>query len=327
MLDGVNTSFDGVTTYALGSDGTLVYSRRLERAAPMVRLDRSGNAVGTLGDAFDGVTHGPPRFSPDGAFVAVCRHPVGGSDQVVIHDLRRGATTTLGGGGDSRFPVWTPDGTRLAFASTRNGTFDIFEVAGNLGGAPRPLLTREGDQVAWSWTPDGKVLAFMERAAGAGTLDIWVLPRDGEPSPLLANRAFSEVSLAFSLDGRFLAYASDESGRFEVYVQAYPTTDGRITVSTGGGRSPAWARDGLYYTDLDGRTIFFMSFSGAAGLPEDATPQPIMRLPGGRDGEDRWGVSPDGQAFVVLQDYRSPPGSLELVLNWFEELTRLVPTR
>lgn len=72
----------------------------------------------------------------------MCRHPVGGIDQVVIHDLRRGTVTPLGGAGDSRYPLWTPDGTRLTFASTRAGTWDIFEVALTGGSEPQPLLVR-----------------------------------------------------------------------------------------------------------------------------------------------------------------------------------------
>jgi hypothetical protein len=273
VLDGVNSLVSGLTRYGSSLDGMLVYSRRLERAAPIVRLDRSAGAIGTIGEAFDGINHGPPRLSPDGAFLAVCRHPVGGSDQVVIYDLRRGGSIAIGGGGDSRSPLWTPDGTRLTFTSTRGGTNDIYEVAVNQGAEPRPVFVGEGDQVPQSWTPDGQVLAFIQGQRTSA--DIWVLPRGGTPSPLLANPAFAETDPSFSLDGRFLAYASNESGRFEVYVQAYPQTGGRITVSTAGGQFPVWARDGLYYENLEG-TLFFVPLSRSGGLRQDATPQRIM---------------------------------------------------
>jgi len=240
--------------------------------------------------------------------------------------LRRGRTMSVGGTGDSRYPVWTKDGTRLAFMSTRNGTRDIFEVAPGRPGDPQPLLVRPGDQIPGSWTPDGGTLAYTEVGPSPGVLDIWLLPRDGDPSPLLANPAFSESGPAFSLDGTLLAYTSNESGQPEVYVQAYPSGGSHAVVSSGGGRRPAWARDGLYYEDLNGR-VFFMPFAeGGAQLAED-TPQRLMETMETRVSGDAatWGVSSDGQTFFAFQDLIAPPGSLELVLNWHEELKRLVP--
>jgi hypothetical protein len=319
VLEGVSGTQAASTAYAVSADGTLVYTRRLERAAPLELLDRSGARIRTLGEAFDGVYHAPPRFSADGAFVAVCRHPVGGGDQLTIYDLRRGGSVTAGGG-DSRNPVWSPDGQRVSFMSNRKGTPDLFEVAADRSSEPQALLVREGPQVPWSWTPDGQVLAFTEGTLN--TSDIWVLPRGGKPSPVLANPAYSEGEPAFSLDGKYLAYSSTESGRSEVYVQGYPKADRRIAVSTNGGSGPQWARDGLYFQDLEG-TIFFVPLSGSAGVGENPTPQRIMSSPSSGETLSEWDVSHDGRSFVTLRNYAPPAGSFELVLNWFAELKRL----
>jgi len=109
VLDGVNIRLDGYGLFDLAGDGTLIYRRRTDNASPLVEVDRNGRTVRLIGEGFRGAHHGPLRFSPDGGSVAVCRHPVGGIDQVVIHDLRRGTVTPLGGAGDSRSPVWTLD--------------------------------------------------------------------------------------------------------------------------------------------------------------------------------------------------------------------------
>jgi Tol biopolymer transport system component len=325
VLEGVNGTLTGEGSFAVSGDGMLVYSRRVERAGPLAVWARSGTAVDTLGESFPGVHHGPPRFSPSGQVVAICRHPTGGGDQIVIHDLRRRGAILVARTGDSRFPVWTPDGTRLTFTSTRKGTGDIFEVSLSSGGAePQPLLVREGDQIPWSWTPDGEVLAFTEGTPANN--DIWLLPRNGDPRPLLANQNVNENFPAFSLDGKFLAYVSNESGRPEVYVQTYPRADRRIQVSTGGGVSPIWARDGIYFHALDGTGIFHMPFETGSRLSDGVTLQRIANLGVGVRGfESGFDVSRDGQTFVTLADDESPRGSLELIVNWTEELKRLVP--
>jgi serine/threonine protein kinase len=319
VVSGVASLLTGMASFAVADDGALVYFRRFEHALPMNLLDRSGAVVGSVGQAFDGVRHVPFAFSPDGRFLAVTRHPVFREDEVVVYDLERAEDigVGLGGAGDSRFPVWTPDGTRLTFGSTRNGNRDIFEVPADLHTAPAALLVREGDQTPLSWTPDGQTLAFEEFPLGSG--DIWLLPRDGTPVPLLADPTLNENSATFSPDGRWLAYVSNETGRGEVYVQGYPFAGTRKRISAGGGGSPIWARDGLYYGS--GSDVYFVAIAPGADLPVRVTPQRLMR--------DAVAVSPDGQRFVGLQEQESESGSvgsLSLVVNWFEELKRLVPT-
>ena len=323
VLDGVSSPLNGYGVFDLAGDGTLIYRRRTDNASPLVEVDRNGRTVRLIGEGFRGAHHGPLRFSPDGGSVAVCRHPVGGIDQVVIHDLRRGTVTPLGGPGDSRNPVWTPDGTRLTFGSTRAGTRDIFEVALTGGAEPQPLLVRPGEQFPSSWSPDGQVLAFTD--GSLDNRDIWLLPRGGEPFALLASSTVNEDDAAFSPDGRFLASVSNESGRNEVYVQEYPTPGRRIRISTGGGGVPVWAprSDGLYYLSLE-RDVFYAPITVEPELG-GGTPQLMLEhaVSGIVPGFD---IAPDGQSFVTMKDAETAAGSLDLIVNWFEELKRLVPT-
>jgi WD40 repeat protein len=322
VLSGIDNLTNGDFVFAISDDGVLVYFRRSEHALPMRLMDRAGTVIGSVGQAFDGVRHIPFAFSPDGRLLAVTRHPTFRDDEIVVYDLDRAGDTgvALGGTGNSRSPVWTPDGTRLTFYSTRNGNRDIFEVPADFsrGGAPRG--GGEGDQTPLSWTPDGKVLAFQE---GSTESNIWVLPRDGTPAPLLASPSVNESGAAFSPDGRWLAYVSDESGRPEVYVQGYPTAGPRVRMSTGGGVNPMWARDGFYYRGgADFGDLYFVPLAPGADLPARVTSQRLMR--------GAVAVSPDGQRFVALQEQEresgGDEGSLSLVVNWFEELKRLVPT-
>jgi len=319
VQEGIASTLTGQALFAVSDDGALVYIRRVERALPMDLVDRTGATIGTFGESFDGIRHGPFDFSPDGQFLAVTHHPTNGGDQIVVYDLRRTGDGGIGLGslGDSRGAVWTPDGTRLTFYSTQNGNADIFEVPRDFSSGPEPLLVRDGDQVPLSWTPDGRVLAFQEGPTGSE--DIWLLPRDGDPVPLLANPDFAERNARFSPDGRWLAYASDESGRPEVYVQGYPTPGRRWKISTAGGFDTRWAADGLYYSGPS--DIYFVPIAPGADFPASVVPQRLV-------GDDLVAVSPDGQTFVALQEQQlaiQSAGRLALVTNWFEELSRLVP--
>ena len=316
FLEGINFSTFGYNAFDLTNDGTLVYSQRLDRAVPPELLGGDGTLLAKVGEAFQGVHHGPPLLSPDGRFLAVGRHLVGGRDEIVIRDLDRGTFTPLDTSESSRFQVWTPGGTRLTFSSNREGTFDIFEVdtAGTV--APEPLLIREGDQVPLSWSPNGDVLAFRDGSAGAG--DIWLLPRDGEPSLLLGNPTADESDAAFSPDGRFLAFVSDESGRPEVWVEDYPNGGRPIRVSTDGGENPVWDRDSdrLYYeTPIENNRVLIFEVTIAmddgrieAGTSQVALDEDFPNLSGLGGGFD---VGDDGQLFVVLKDEVRRPGVLE----------------
>ncbi len=176
-------------------------------------------------------------------------------------------------------------------------------------------------------SPDGKVLIFLQTHPETRA-DIWLLPLEGEKTPqALVHTHFDERIAALSPNGRWLAYQSDESGRFEVYVQAFPGLGGKSQISTDGGTGPVWARSGreLFYRNGDQMmAVPITTQSGfSAGEPRllfEGRFERFERHPG-------YDVSPDGQRFLMV---RTPPESeprqINVVLNWFEELKRLVPT-
>ena len=174
-------------------------------------------------------------------------------------------------------------------------------------------------QVPLSWSSDGQTLAF-----GNGQ-DVWLLPLGGEPIPVLTMAA-REIGAASSPNGRWLAYVSDESGRDEIYVQPYPEAGRRWTISTSGGRAPLWSQQGdeLYYRHENRVMVVPVETD-----PTFSNGVPRMLFEGSYLRSDRFGmpyydVSPDGQRFLMLT---SPSkAGLHVVLNWFEELERLVPT-
>ena len=170
-----------------------------------------------------------------------------------------------------------------------------------------------------SWSPDGANLAFDERKPSAER-DIWILPRVGEPSPFLVT-PFDESSPAFSHDGKWLAYVSDESGRSEVYVQPFPGPGAKWPISNGGGTEPAWAADGRELYFRQGDALIAVPLTPGAEF-RSGRPQPLFAS---RyeiiDGARNYDVSPDKQAFVAIRsEGHAETGQFNVVLNWIAEL-------
>jgi len=187
-----------------------------------------------------------------------------------------------------------------------------------------------GNQQPYSWSPDGKVLVYSDGRPEAGQ-DIWALRVDGDrqPTPILHTLA-SEVDARLSPDGRWLAYASDESGRYEVYVQSFSGSGGKWQISSNGGREPVWAHNG--------RELFYRN-EGKMLAAEVAT-QPTFQAATSRllfQGpyeatttlSPDYDVTPDDQRFVMVQrsEQQSPTTDFNVVVNWLEELKQRVPTR
>jgi Tol biopolymer transport system component len=212
---------------------------------------------------------------------------------------------------------------------TRRGAANIFwQLADGSGGLER-LTTSEYLQAPMSWSPDGQLLAFHE-VNPTTQRDIWVLRMsDRKAQPFLRTR-FDESGPRFSPDGRWLAYMSDESGRYEIYVQPYPGPGGKWQISTGGGTEPVWNRNGreLFYRIGDKMMAVEITTQPgfAAGTPRvlfegryEPAPFPVAN----------YDVSPDGQRFLMLKPVEqtgAAPTQINVVLNWFEELKRRVPT-
>src|SRR6267378_3702839 len=263
-----------------------------------------------------------PRLSPDGQRVAITIDELGSQEWLL--DIGRGTLTRLTFEGSYNGAMaWTPDGKRIAFGTDRAGPRNLFwQLSDGSGGAER-LTTSSGD-VASSWSPDGQMLAFQESAPGAG-FDLWVFRlSDHKAQPFLRTR-FNEIAPRFSPDGRWLAYASDESGRYEIYVQPYPGLGGKWQISSEGGTEPVWARNGeLFYRNGDK-----MMAVGTTTRSTFSADKPKVLFEGRYatyNTMPAYDVTPDGQRFLLAKTGEQGPQEINVVLNWFEELKRRVPT-
>ena len=333
------TNGDG--QYSFSDTGSLVYVPGPVQSAQsrLVWVSRNGAEQPLSAPARAYVL---PRLSPDGRRVAVAIQDQG--SQIWLYDLARGTIARLTFEGNVNLaPLWTPDGKRIAFNSNKEGRFNIFwQLADGSGGLER-LTSSENLQAPMSWSPDGRLLAFIE-VNPATQRDIWVL-RMSDPSassgqappagsgqvrkalPFLRT-PFDEAEPRFSPDGRWLAYISNESGRYEVYVQAYPGPGGKWQISTEGGTEPAW--------NLNGRELFYRSGDKMMAVALDTQPgfsanTPRMLFEGRYETApvptNNYDVSPDGQRFLMLKpsEQEAAPTQINVVLNWFEELKQKVP--
>ena len=203
-------------------------------------------------------------------------------------------------------------------------------------GAAERLTTSEFIQNPGSWSPDGRFLAFHQRPSTGSSptaRDIWIMPLEGERKPQsILQTQFNESAPVFSPDGRWLAYISDESGRNEIYVRPFPKVEeGKWQISTDGGVEPRWAANGqeLFYRTGSGNQMMAVDMTTeptfGAGTPRLLFEGVYTRSAGGAAFYD---VTGDGQRFVMVQAGEQEAGAsqINVVLNWFEELKRLVPT-
>jgi eukaryotic-like serine/threonine-protein kinase len=335
VVEGVMQSpVSGGAQYSFSATGSLVYVSGGVHAAQnrLVWVNRNGTEQPLAAPARAYLN---PRLSPDGQRVAVGITEQ--DSQVWLYDLSRETLTRFTFEGNSnQYPVWKPDGKRIAFQSNKEGVPNLFWQLADGSGALERLTTSEDTQTANSWSPDGQ-LAFIEINPTTGW-DIWVLQMGGPSAGTEQARKalaflrtpFNESAPRFSPDGRWLAYVSDESGRFEIYVQPYPGPGGKWQISTEGGTEPVWNPNGreLFYRSGDKMMAVDIATqpSFAAGKPKvlfagQYVPTPVT-FP-------NYDVSPDGQRFLMLKPSdaaEAAPTQINVVLNWFEELKQKVPT-
>jgi serine/threonine-protein kinase len=318
VLDGILVHWSGLASFALAGDGSLVYVPEVDTGSEreLVWVDREGRTTPVVADRRGNVAW--PRLSPDGRQLTVYDE-----QDVWVYDVERGTRTRFTFEGSNFNAVWTPDGKRIAFSSTRTGYANIYWKRADGSGAAEQLVTGGYSQQAQSWSPNGELLAFSE--LNEGQRDIWMLPLEGDrvPMPFIVS-PFNEQSPSFSPDGRWLAYVSDESGRDEVYVQPYPGPGRKVPISTDGGRQPVWCADGgeLYYRSADRMIVVPIETQPTL---EVGTPQVLFegRYLAGPSAD--YDVSPDCQKFVMISPVEGTMTQLNVVLNWFEELKRVVP--
>jgi len=312
-----------VRMFSIADDGTLAFVPTAQRPdrSTLAWLEPDGREVpiaeiDRLADM--------PRLSHDGTRIAF-RAPAPDCD-VWVHDLRRGTTTRITREGDNHGVMWWPDDRRIAFTRPERGArWGVLSAAADGAGTVERLSEPVLDR-GWGCavSPDGAAVLVAESVDGTNSNVALVSVADGSVRPLLNSR-FDEEGASFSPDGRYLVYASDESGRSEVYVQPFPALDARTQVSSDGGSEPVWSRDGTKIFFRRGRALLSADVRTSPAFSAD---RPVRLLEAdfgaGVGGVPGYDVSADGKRFAV---FRSQVGEgqveVKVVLNWFEELKRL----
>jgi eukaryotic-like serine/threonine-protein kinase len=325
MVDGVSESAIGASQFDFSRLGWLVYAPGTVASSErtLVLVDRSGESEPLP------LPPGPyssPRYSPDGDRLAL--EAVDPKNDVYLYDFEDGTMNRLTFASTNTFPVWTPDGRQVAFQSNQAGPFNLYWKPADGSGRDERLTTSAHVQNPFGFSPDGKLLAYHEVHPDTGR-DLWTVPVFGERTPILfLSTNANEGTPAFSPDGRFIAYTSDESGRMEVYVRPFPAEgDRRWQISTEGGSQPVWSRSG--------KELFFLRDHQMMAVPISAEGkfvhgEPILLFEGNFDKpSDRpnFDVTPDDKGFIMvkLNEPEASATQLNLVLDWFGELERRVP--
>ena len=301
-------------------------------------FDRKGKQLGNAGEP-EAYSYTDLALSPDGTRLAATRidpKVAGGEGGIWLLDLIRGVSTrfTFDLAPDSA-PVWSPDGTRVAFAASRAGGNGIYQKATNGSGKEQELVRATGDLRPDDWSRDGRFLLYTHVDPRTHA-DLWVLPLAGDGTPSgtatpFANTEFSEEQGRFSPDARWVAYASDESGRSEIYIQPFPAPPNggsKIPISRDGGSEPRWRRDGkeLFYFSPDGK---LMAADVTEGLTFKASvPRTLFQVPVAQIAHNAvsaqvfgWDVAPDGKRFLIDTATTSTE-PVTVLLNWTAALKK-----
>jgi eukaryotic-like serine/threonine-protein kinase len=298
--------------FSVSNQGALVFGRGSDRYQ-LTWFNRQGKVLSTAGqpDRYQSI-----RISPDGKGVAASSLDAAGRWDVWRIDFTRGAPNRLTFDGNGYRAAWSPDGRRIFYGSAGG----MFETEANGAGQGTAAIRTQHPAYVNDSSPDGRYLMYAE-ASPETREDLWIVPTTGDRKPFpYLKTPFNEIDGQFSPDGKWVAYTSDESGRNEVYVRAFPAGAAKFPVSSSGGGLPRWRQDGkeLFYRALDGRLMAAsvrpvaqgLEFGTPAALFPTVPPAGIFAYP--------YDVSPDGQRILALAPGVGEAGAslLTVVLNW-----------
>jgi Tol biopolymer transport system component len=316
--------------FSSSDTGIVLYGTSRHQVTQLVWLDRDGRQVGTVTT--------PGRYeraalSPDEKTVAVeVIDPHLETPDIWIVETSRGVISRFTSeSGAERMPIWSPDGTRILFSSPRDGNPPrLFEKLAS-GGVERPFFGSDLILQPTDWSRDGRVIVYARRDSKM-QWDVWTVAANSEGATrkpaVYLQTPFNEHHAHLSADGRWMAYASDESGRWEVYLAAFPPKGGRRQISTGGGSEPRWRQDGkeLFYVSPDG-TLMAAALQFDGGSVRPAAPRPLFKTRFGIFGSDMYRPvytpADGGRRFLVnLVAEETLPSPVTMILNWPAAVTR-----
>ncbi|HSE32060.1 MAG TPA: protein kinase [Pyrinomonadaceae bacterium] len=310
---GENHEFD----FSVSDNGMLAFQMGSHKSQ-LAWFDRQGKKLGTVGepDSYAAIT-----LSPDGHRASAGLFDADGrQSDVWLLDLSRDKKTRLTFNSQSDGdPIWSPDGKRIAFTSNRagDGHVHLYDTSTNATGDDQLLLTGQADDIPTSWSHDGTSILFV-RFKNEVPASVWILTlSDRQAKPLLQSAAFDQAAAVFSPNGHFVAYTSNESGIFEVYVQPFPLSGSKWMISSGGGALPLWREDGkeLFYV-TEGGKVMSAEIKAENAFDNVVTKQlfqtDIKRAPG-----YPYAVVPDGSRFLINTPAdRNNPTPIIVMLNW-----------
>jgi Tol biopolymer transport system component len=313
-------------SFSVSNNGLLLYRKAVDVAGrQLLWFDRQGKSVGQVGTV---ANYRNVDLSPNGDRAAV--DIIANNDRDIwIIDLERAVPSKVTFAGGIDWTVsWSPDGRRIAFASTRpNAGTQIYEKSSTGAGEETPLAPGELNAIPVHWSPDGRYIVFSRPKPGSGGIyDTWLLPRVGDPKPApYLETPFDKLQARVSPGGDLIAYSTNESGTYQIVVQTFPDPNGgKWQISAEGGTDPKWRRDGreLYFLALDGK-MMSVSISGPdfqAGRPGELfqTSLPVNRAQPVRD--RRYDVSPDGRFLIITPVDTTTTVPAAVIVNWTSAL-------
>jgi eukaryotic-like serine/threonine-protein kinase len=325
---------DSVDGFSVSDNGLLLYRKASTTAGEkqLTWFDRAGRLLAQVGTK---ANYGNVELSPNGDRVAVDIQTDNNRDVWMI-DLARGVPSRITfDPAPDWTPVWSPDGSRIAFASGRNGPSRIYEKASSGVGSDTLMFKSTAGEIPVSWSHDGRYIVFSRiKPAGsaAAGVDTWLLALTGEPkaSPFI-DSPFDKAQARISPDGRWIAYTTNDSGMYQIVVQSFPDPNlGRWQITAQGGIEPKWRRDGseLYYLAFDGNLMSVPVKEARAGRTFEAgtpavlfqTPLPVSRTQTPRD--RRYDVAPDGRFLFSVPAATSTGAPGTVVVNWASALDK-----
>jgi eukaryotic-like serine/threonine-protein kinase len=310
-----------VATVSASRNGLLALVSGVPAADEQMLLewfDRNGKKEGNVGGRR---TYYTPRLSPDDREIAVAIAPPGSPtrDLWVIDPARHTERRLTFDQLHNWSPVWSPDGTEIAYASNPKGKFHIYVRPADGSGTARPLLEDDAIEYVDSWSSDGKYIAYARSVPGKPGWDIWVLPLFGDrkPFPVVQSPSNKEEP-SFSPDGKWLAYDSDENGTREVYIVPFPRGEGKWQVSTGGGRQPRWRGDSreLFFLTTGNKLMAAEVREKNASL-EIGIQQSLFQTSSAPSAFRTYGVTRDGKRFIfTTESSESSATPITLITNW-----------
>jgi eukaryotic-like serine/threonine-protein kinase len=319
----VGTVLGSSTSYrhqnvSVSDNGLLVFDPLPNRhRAQALWVDRGGKTINSLERLYN---NGLVRLAPDDRRIAFTRISAQDNyNDIWLSDVAgsKAVRFTFDPAND-QFPIWSHDGSRIVWASDRSGWFDLYEMNADGTGQDAPLLQSENFKFPTDWSRDGRYIIYRQIDPKT-RYDLWVLPLFGERKPFpFLQTSNTEASGVVSPDGKWMAYISDVSGRYEVYVESFPGHGGKRQISTAGGAGPQWRGDGkeLYYHALDGKLMAAKVTSGAS-LEVGATEELFEFRASGNLSNPYYSATRDGQRFLLSAIFETEPNApMTAVVNW-----------